>query len=374
MTEFKRKTFYLGGFDPRGVRFYYHLLKDQVARYAAKTGEDVSVSLRHKASVVRSGWTVRNETRDVTTDYIFLRWEDIVRDAWIRNPLTLIGRAARAYANHLRHLEFGIARTLPNGPMVTLFYPPILAILIPALIALPLFSIGLIWLRWPIALLLGLGLGLAAALPILGLLRIPWLLRFFVFNSELGRGEGSPELQARLDAFADAMATAMDGDEDEILLVSHSNGSILAVLLLDRLFERRGGTLPDRFALVTYGHCIPLVAGRRDATVFRRRLAALATRDFRWVDIGSPPDGAAFHGVNPMTIVASETRPRMELLNPRFYRFYDPKTYHKGYANKYEIHFDYLRVGDRVSPLDLPSITASARPIAMAVAAFREIP
>ncbi len=374
MTEFKRRVFYIGGFDPRGVRFYYHLLKDQVARYGAKTGEEVSVSSRQKASTIQSSWTVRNSTQDVTTDYIFLRWEDIVKQAWIRSPIALIRRAVRAYSNHARHLDFGIARTLPSGPLVTLFYPPILAVLIPLLIALPLFLIGLIWLGWPIALLFGLILGLGAALPLLGLLRIPWLLRFFIFNSEIGRGEGSPELQARLDAFADTMVAAMDGDEDEILLVSHSNGSILAVLLLDRLFERCGGTLPDHFALVTYGHCIPLVAGRRDATVFRRRLAAVATRDFRWIDIGSPPDGAAFHGVNPMTIVASDIRPQMELLNPRFYRFYDSETYHKGYASKYEIHFDYLRVGDRVSPLDLPSITASARPIATAVATFREIP
>lgn len=374
MTEFKRRIFYISGFDPRGVRFYYHLLKDQLARYAAKTGEDVTVSPRQKASTIRSDWSVRNATLDVTTDYTFLRWEDIVQQAWIKNPLHLIARGARTYRNHLRYLDFAWARKLPNGPLVTMFYPPILAVLIPLLIALPLVLVGLIWLKWWIALLGGLAIGIAAALPILSLIRVPWLMRFFIFNSELGTGEGSPALQARLDAFAEAMDAAIDGDEDEILLVSHSNGSILAMLALDRLFERRGGALPPQFALVTYGHSIPLVAGRRDATIFRRRLASLATRDFHWVDIGSPPDGAAFHGVNPMIVVAPEPKPRMDLLNPRFYRFYDGANYRTGYASKYEIHFDYLRVGDRVSPIDLPSVTASRRGIAAAVAAFRAIP
>jgi hypothetical protein len=374
MTEFKRRIFYIGGFDPRGVRFYYHLLKEQVARYAAKTGEDVVVSPRQKASTVRSDWSVRNATLEVTTDYTFLRWEDIVQHAWIKNPLQLIVRGARTYRDHIRHLDFKWARALPNGPLVTMFYPPILAVLIPLLITLPLFLIGMIWLSWWIALLGGLAIGIAAALPILGMIRVPWLMRFFIFNSELCAGEGSPALQDRLDAFADAMDAVIDGTEDEILLVSHSNGSIIAMLALDRLFERRGGVLPAQFAVLTYGHSIPLVAGRRDATIFRRRLANIATRDFHWVDVGSPPDGAAFHGVNPMVTVSADPKPRMDLLNPRFYRFYDTANYKTGFASKYEIHFDYLRVGDRVSPIDLPSITASRRPIAAAVAAFREIP
>jgi hypothetical protein len=374
MTEFKRRIFYIGGFDPRGVRFYYHLLKEQVARYAAKTGEDVVVSPRRKASTVRSDWSVRNATLEVTTDYTFLRWEDIVQHAWIKNPLQLIVRGARTYRDHIRHLDFKWARALPNGPLVTMFYPPILAVLIPLLITLPLFLIGMIWLSWWIALLGGLAIGIAAALPILGMIRVPWLMRFFIFNSELCAGEGSPALQDRLDAFADAMDAVIDGTEDEILLVSHSNGSIIAMLALDRLFERRGGVLPAQFAVLTYGHSIPLVAGRRDATIFRRRLANIATRDFHWVDVGSPPDGAAFHGVNPMVTVSADPKPRMDLLNPRFYRFYDTANYKTGFASKYEIHFDYLRVGDRVSPIDLPSITASRRPIAAAVAAFREIP
>ena len=374
MAEFKRRIFYIGGFDPRGVRFYYNLLKEQVARYAAKTGEDVTVSSRQKASMVRSDWSVRNATQDVTTAYTFLRWEDIVQQAWIKNPLQLVTRGARTYLAHIRHLDFKWARALPNGPLVTMFYPPILAVVIPLLIALPLALVGSIWLSWWIALLGGLAIGIAAALPILGLIRVPWLMRFFIFNSELCTGEGTPELQARLDAFADAMDAGIDGDEDEILLVSHSNGSIIAMLALDRLLERRGGALPAQFAVLTYGHSIPLVAGRRDAKTFRRRLANIAAHDFHWVDVGSPPDGAAFHGVNPMVTVAADPKPRMDLLNPRFYRFYDGANYKTGFASKYEIHFDYLRVGDRVSPIDLPSITASRRPIAAAVAAFRAIP
>jgi hypothetical protein len=32
MEKFKRKVFYLGGFDPRGVRFYHQLYREQAER------------------------------------------------------------------------------------------------------------------------------------------------------------------------------------------------------------------------------------------------------------------------------------------------------------------------------------------------------
>ncbi len=92
-------------------------------------------------------------------------------------------------------------------------------------------------------------------------------------------------------------------------------------------------------------------------------LDALLTYEDRW--FYSHP------GVNPMALVASETKPQLELLSPRFHLFYNPDTYHKGYANKYEVHFDYLRTGDRVSEIDWPSLVASDRPIMRAVAEFK---
>ena len=112
--------------------------------------------------------------------------------------------------------------------------------------------------------------------------------------------------------------------------------------------------MPANFALVTFGQSIPLILCRGDAKGFKERLRAVGRGDFRWFDIGSPPDGAGFYGVNPMALIGAETRPTLVHLNPRFYKFYDPANYHSGMANKYEVHFDYLRVGDRVSPLDYP--------------------
>lgn len=371
MAGFKRKVFYVGGFDPRGVRFYHQLANEQTRRYAVRTGEDVTVSTRAKGSPVRSDWIIRNEPLDVTTDYSFLRWEDIVRSAWVKDPFSLAIRAFRAYRDNIRHLDFATGRTLGKGPLITLFYPPIFMILLPVFIALPIALIAAIWLPGIVALLIGLVAGVGLARPFLIRMHAPWLLRFFVFNSELGGGEADPALEKRLDVFADEIVASFAGDWDEILLLTHSNGSILGVPLMVRLLERGGGALPANFALVTMGHCIPLVACRRDAARFKDQLRQLAKHDFRWIDIGSPPDGAAYSGVNPMLLVTPDPKPRMELLSPRFHLFYDPATYHSGYHNKYEVHFDYLRTGDRVSEIDFPSLMAKPRTIEQSIVEFR---
>jgi len=371
MAPFKRKVFYVGGFDPRGVRFYHALAAEQVARWAAHTGEPATVSPRRTASDTRVDWTVANPARGVETEYSFLRWDDIVRAAWIRNPLALAVRAARAYRDNLRHLDFRNGRKLGTGQLITLFYPAAFTLLFPLIVGLPVALVAAIWLPWWAALLIGVVLGIAVARPLLVRMHAPWLLRFFVFNSELGGGEADPRIEARLDAFADEIVAAFSGGWDEILLLTHSNGSILSVPLMVRVLERAGGRLPATFAFVTLGHCIPLIACRRDAHRFKDQLRRLAQADFRWVDIGSPPDGAAYSGVNPMLLVADEARPKVELLSPRFHLFYDPETYHKGYANKYEVHFDYLRIGDRVSEIDWPSLVATERPIAASVAEFK---
>ena len=373
MAGFKRKVFYVGGFDPRGVRFYHALAAEQVARYDALTGASATVSTRRNAGPHRTDWTIADPAAGVETEYSFMRWDDIVRAAWIRNPLKLGMRAFHAYRAYLRHLDFATGKTFGIGPLVTLFYPPIVTIAFPLLLALLIGGIAAIWLPAWVAVLLGATGGIMLAAPLLTRIHAPWLLRFFVFNSELGGGEADPAIESRLDAFADEIAAALDGDWDEILLLTHSNGSILAVPLMVRLLER-GPALPATFALVTMGHCIPLVACRRDARRFHEQLRVLADADFRWIDIGSPPDGAAYYGVNPMAIVTPDPRPRIDLLSPRFHLFYNPDTYHKGYANKYEIHFDYLRVGDRVSPIDFASLMTAPRPIDASIAAFRAIP
>jgi len=372
LEKFKRKVFYLGGFDPRGVRFYHQLYREQAERHAALTGDDIQVSARRAGPVASAIWTVDNEAAGVETDYEYLRWEDLIGKVWIRNPIDLALRAARAYAGHARFMQFGRMRRLRQGPVITILYPPLLALLIPLLLALvPALLLSLVLPFW-VGALAGIAISAALSAKLLNKLVVPWLLRFMTYHHALAANGPGAELEARLDQFADRIAQELDGPWDEVQLVTHSAGTILGMSLMRRLLARR--PVPDHFVMLGLGQVVPVIGLRRDAQWYHADLRALADKSFRYIDISSPPDGAAYFNVNPLLLHGQSHAARVDMLSPRFHLFYRPENYHGGWSNKYEAHFDYLRVGDRLSPLDFISLTAGRRTVDEAVAAFRTIP
>ncbi len=376
MQKFKRKVFYLGGFDPRGVRFYHQLYREQAVRYEALSGESISVGNRRAGaagSTISTVWDVENAQAGIFTDYEYLRWEDLVGKVWIRNPATLALRSVATYVGHARFMQFARMRKLRSGPVITILYPPLLTILIPLLFALiPALLLSIVLPIWA-AVLIGIGVSALFAGRWLTRLVVPWLLRFTYYHHTLAKDGPGEALDARLDAFAKRIADELDGPWDEILFVTHSAGTILGMSVMRRLFDLRGDKLPPNFAMVGLGQVVPVIALRTDAKWYHRDLAALADKHFRYVDLSSPPDGAAYFDVNPFLLVADSHAARVDMLSPRFHAFYRPENYLSGWSNKYEAHFDYLRVGDRLSPLDFISLTAGPRRLDEAVAAFRTI-
>ena len=375
MEKFKRKVFYLGGFDPRGVRFYHQLYREQAEAYSRLSGEEVEVSARRTGPASSALWTVTNHSAGVETDYEFLRWEDLVGKVWIRNPLTLAWRSIATYSAHARHMQFLRMRKLRPGPVITILYPPLLAILIPlALTVIPALLLSLLMPFWAAALIGG-AVGALLSGRLLNKLIVPWLLRFMYYNHSVAAHGPGPEMDARLDQFAARIVEEMDGPYDEVIFASHSNGTIYAMSVLRRIMELRGDRqLPHRFIVLTLGQVVPVIALRKDARWYHQDLKALDDKHFRLVDFSAPPDGAAYYDVHPIRLVSDRCAARVDLLSPRFHLFYDPENYHSGWSNKYEAHFDYLRVGDRLSPVDYLSLTAGRRTIDEALAQFKAIP
>lgn len=375
MEKFKRKVFYLGGFDPRGVRFYHQLYREQAESYSCLSGEQVEVSARRSGPASSAIWTVTNHSAGVETDYEFFRWEDLVGKVWIRNPLLLAWRSVATYSAHARHMQFLRMRRLRQGPVITILYPPLLGLLIPLMLALvPALLLSLLLPFWAAAFV---GIGLSAMLSgrLLNKLIVPWLLRFMYYNHSVAAQGPGEEMNARLDQFAARIEEEIDGPYDEVVFASHSNGTIYAMSVLRRILELRGDQpLPDNFTVLTLGQVVPVIALRKDARWYHADLKALDDKRFHLVDFSAPADGAAYHGVHPVRLVSDRCAARVDLLSPRFHLFYDPENYHSGWSNKYEAHFDYLRVGDRLSPVDYLSLTAGRRTIDEAITAFRAIP
>lgn len=375
MEKFKRKVFYLGGFDPRGVRFYHQLYREQAARYAERAGDPVEVSARRAGPASCAIWTVSNLRAAVETDYEFFRWEDLIGKVWIRNPFKLAWRSVATYVGHARHMQFGRMKRLRRGPVLTILYPPFLAVMIPLLFALvPALLLSLVIPFWA-GLLIGVAVSALLSGRWLNKLVVPWLLRFTYYHHTLAAGGPGRELDAKFDQYAQRIVDELKGDWDEVLFITHSAGTILGMSVMRRVFERLGrDRLPDHFAMIGMGQVVPVVALRQDAAWYHADLRALADKQFRYVDISFPPDGAAYFNVNPFLLFSDTHAARVDMLSPRFHLFYEPENYHGGWSNKYEAHFDYLRVGDRLSPVDFISLTAGRRTLDEAIAAFRTIP
>src|SRR3546814_20004353 len=111
------------------------------------------------------------------------------------------------------------------------------------------------------AALIGIGISALFSGRLLDKLIVPWLLRFMVYNHGVAADGPGAEMDARLDQFAARIAEEMDGPWDEVVFVSHSNGTIYAMSVLRRLFELRGDRqLPDNFNVLTLGQVVPVLA------------------------------------------------------------------------------------------------------------------
>lgn len=364
MTAFRRKIFYLSGYDPRGARFYHQLYQEQATLYAERSGQEIEVSRRSREGDADTCWTVENKTAAARTEFTFLGWDDVIRQTWDRNPLRLFWGAIASTLSFSFAWDWArYARYIPRGTFIAFYYPALSVIL------LPLLLVALIWLAAGplIALVLGLGITIFVVRRIQSM----WLLRFVIFNDHYARKPPLPELEARLSGMADTINNAFGEDWDEVMLVTHSNGSILAMPIMQDLLARHGGRLPENFALMTLGSCIPLVGIRKDAVPFQLILDAVAEGEFLWLDLGSLTDGACIPLADPLVTCETEHRPEQHVLSPRWYKFCDPATYNQRRRNKYQVHFEYLRTFDRISPLDYLRVTSCSEPLRASIAAFR---
>lgn len=374
MAPFKRKVLYLAGFDPRGERFYRGLLAGEVAAHNAGAEAGARIDLGPRRRDGRDWhWQISDARGATQTDVLFLTWDDVVRAHWVKGWFALLRHTLASYARMIRWFAWGHAGVMRRGNWFTVYFPGI------SLIGLPLLVGGLVWLMADLSgagaaslwLALAALIGAAAWGPrLLRRWQSHWLLRFVIFNDWFAAGEMAAALAPRLDHCADAIDAALGEPVDEVLLISHSNGTILAIPLLARLLARHGGRMPERFALVTLGGCIALASLRRDAHDFHDAARDVAAGDFQWLDIGALSDGACIALGEPFPGVC-DSPAGLTQLSPRWHHYASPASYAARRADKFNTHFDYFRRLDRASPLDYLSLLLSARPLAASIAAFR---
>ncbi len=316
-------------------------------------------------------WSLDAADGTLSGEHEFLMWDDLVRKHWLGNPWALLRHGVSAYGRIFAWLDKELQTKVPRGSLITLYYPGATFILLPLLLGLLGWFVARNRLGGWLALPLAAGLGAGVAWYLLHKIHSLWLLRFVIFNDQLARREVDPAVWDRIDAFAQRIHAVLDEEWDEVLFVSHSNGAVLAVPVMARLLELRGGRLPEHFAQVSLGGCVQLLAARRDAPWFMAALDALAGGGWLWLDIGSLTDGACVPLVEPCLGRPVPRPAGLQQLSPRWFAYCDPAKYKARRSDKYLTHFDYLRRLDRPSALDYLGLVAAARPLAASIAAFK---
>jgi hypothetical protein len=310
----RRLVFFVQGYDARGLAEYFQDFRHEyrlTCEHHGLSGEIGAIDETPEDFSARWDITTKTGEWQVETHYRLLRWNDLVQKDFERAAWWKIVQMYRTTGVAILNGAFG--RMLKkNWRFAAISFVPIF--LITALVLFGSF-IGLLCMNLVIALrapelvakfvgvVTGLG-GFGSLLwltePLTGLLK--WCDEAASID-EFVNGKRKDWSQ-RLDAFASEVADAVSSsDADEVLVVGHGFGAVLAINVLGRALTRDAalGNQGPRIALLTLGASLPVVGFNPEARGFRNRLRQLAEApNVDWVDVQSRDDILSFAPFDPI--------------------------------------------------------------------------
>ncbi|KIN76878.1 hypothetical protein [Sulfitobacter mediterraneus] len=388
---FRRRVFYIPGYDPIHPRRYRELYRKEGAEQAAISGYQLALS--PKTAKGAYGWHVDTVVDGAATraDVEVLVWSDIVRDSMDGSVLGTYLQLLRTAWIYIRSGALWRLMKLRKGPVMAALYPV-------GMLLLQLLLAGLVF--WGIATLVGIGAGVverffwpnrvfgplfypSIALSLLaGGLCAAALLRWFkgkdnhlyayylmhdYAHAAAHKGAYPPELEMRIAGFADTIAAALHEDVQEVLIVGHSSGAYLAVSVLADLI--RSGRVPKTgpvLGFLSLGQVVPMVSFLPDATRLRRDLHELSVTDaLSWVDVTAPGDGCAFALCDPVAVsgVAPEDKKWPLVFSAAFTQTLSAARWKALRCRFFRLHFQYLCAFDQPKDYDYFQITAGPIPL-----------
>jgi len=356
-TVSKRLVFHVGGYDPitphagaqrRFVR--------EIARFQPIWSVKTSIGGLHD-DADRMNWsmTTTGSNWRVETNYHLVRWDDVIesfsrRTIYRRIPLGFIAFLDFVASGAL----LGYLRT--NWYYAGFFLYPF--VMFGALILVAI-SIGLLVLKALGSILLGIAV---IAVLLAALLAGPWrwlhldtLFDDWSFSREYIR-KGNWILEQRLDRLAaEIVAAARGSDADELLIIGHSLGAVLAVDLLDRALtlDPALGTGKIPVTFLTIGSSVLKIGMHRAATRFRAAAARVAiSPGIFWGDYQARVDIMNFYNTNPMAEMALPTEHGPVVRLVEFGRMLDHAMYRRIRLKFYRLHCQFISGNDKRAPYD----------------------
>ena len=353
-TTMRRRVFFIAGFDPRGVEGYYQRLSEALAPMAC-------VGPLERQGAYGALWRWRSMSAETTFE--FLQWDDIVERHWrAKGRLGVQVAAARAL---LRLSPLRLLARARDGARAVRWALLVmgLAPLALAVAALCLHARG--WcvrrldhaLRWWLAAPALIG-SLLVGDRAWRKLNLEWLAKGFACIVETAKGE-APSWDTRCAAFAARIAEVeREAGADEIVVVGHSLGAILAMMTLSR-YLALGERPRRRIAFATLGNIIPFYTSDQVRPGAMQDGEEVARSPFiEWIDVTSGSDPASACRMGPL-VGADVQVARWE---PEFHRILTPERFRYIRRRPLDFHFQYLKSADHASGFDLLRMMCSPRP------------
>jgi len=352
----RRLFVHIGGFDPETPERVHARLVRELARFR-RTWSTLTWTSAPRYDADGAAWTVETTGRDwhVSTLVRFVRWDDVMAD-YARRPLWL--RTARGAVAGLDFAAGGALKGYlrTNWRYALFFLYPL--VVVAALLAAAVYAGAAVaaLTGWTAAgaLVAVVGLGLLIYGPVRWL-HLPLASDDWTFARDYIR-HPPPTLIDRLDRLAaEIVAAARTGEVDEVVVLGHSLGAVLAVDVVERALRLdpelgRGGS---PVALVTVGSSILKIALHRGAVRLRAALSRVAAAPAPfWVEYQALVDIMNFYKTDPIAEAGLPPSGRPLVRVVRISKMLDPDYYRRIKGRFFRLHCQFVSGNDRRAAYD----------------------
>lgn len=363
----RRRVFFIEGYEPKGADGFHRMFRREWNRFRKNWGVTGTLHDIHFVSDDIASWDMKTSGPNwqVSTHYEFLRLEHQIRTN-LAQPMSLqIIRALRWMAGDLATGSIWRVFRASWRMGVLLSYSQV------SLLAWLGAALAGGWFVSHLAEAYGLsgfaqlGIGAAALFGVFALLRpiagaifVNQLNNCWPYLREFARGKPTG-FDRSIEVLAERIvAAARSGDDDEILLVGHSAGAMLALETMKRSLEidpHLGIRRPD-VALITVGSIMPIFAMHPAASKLRDTIKKISTEPtVMWADCQAFEDFMNFSGFDPVGGVGIDGG--AERCNPvlwqiPFQAMISPETFKRMRFNYWRKHYQYIMSNERRASYD----------------------
>lgn len=338
----KRCVFHVPGYDPAAPEAVKARFERELKRFEKTWSVKAAVS----DGVDKEHWgvTASGPNWHVETQYRLVGWDEVIAEAGAETLWTRIPKGLLAFVDFT---VFALPRYfVANWRYAGFFLYPLVAFIGLYFLSAAIGRYGTEFTGHPLA---GLAIGIASFFLLwrwpgrrifLHLLFDDW-----IFSRRYLR-YGDPIIDAKLDQTArELIAASQDGQTDEIAVIGHSLGAVLAIELLDRALQLEPAIAKKGppIVLISVGSSILKIGLHSGARRFHAAAQRLAgTQGIFWGDYQAIADIMNFYKSDPLTAMGMPTRDIPLVRVVRIRHMLDPKIYKSIRFRPLRMHLQFV--------------------------------